>query len=779
MDDGPTIPERHTIIPMRSAYALAARAVMLLMVFVVTAGATGVVASALFLPAAQMSSVVAHDAVRFFDSLPTDLAEVPLSQRSVMLARDGSVLARFYDENRTVVPLSKVSSFMRAAIVSIEDSRFYDHGGVDTRGVLRAAANNALGRSIQGASTLTQQFVKNMLVEQALAKGNRDAANRATSDDYGRKIREMKLAISLETKYSKDKILEGYLNIANFGDGTYGVEAASWYYFHRHAAQLTLSEAATLAGLVQAPAEDSPRTHLHQAQARRDVVLARMRQLGVITPVQYQVARRTPLAREVHLTRTPNGCASAGPTAFFCDYVVQELLKGSRYKALGRTPEARRQMLYRGGLTVRTSLDPRLEQAAWHAVNKHIPYDDPGGISTAAVTVRPGTGEVLAMVENRVFSLTDEHGGTALNYAVDENRTGTIGFQPGSTFKPFTLATWLAAGKSAGTTVDASNFHRPFSDFRRCGKRLRDHQVYDFTNSEGTETGRMSVFQATYESVNSAYVDMESQLDLCDVAQTAEALGVHRAAPVSSSANCGVAPTGVPTCFPSLTLGILNVSPLTMASAYATFAAGGRYCPPDPVLRILGRGTGGRPGRPLGLPAVACTQALSPGVAAGVAAVLRQTIENPAGTAHSTAQIGRPAGGKTGTTDHAVDTWFDGFTPQLSTSVWVGDLHTHRSHGQEVRNDLHDVTIKGKHYSVIYGYKMAAPIWNDIMSFGSEGLPVVDFPKPPAALVRGSRTDATAGGAGKKGHGQGSGSGTNGHVPATPGHVTPPGKPTG
>jgi membrane peptidoglycan carboxypeptidase len=317
-----------------------------------TAVVAGLISAGLVMPAIGAAGATARGGVGFFEALPAELEQSPLAQQSRILYSDGSTLATFYSENRIVVPLDKISPVMRKAQVAIEDTRFYEHGGVDPRGVIRAAVNNASSSSsTQGASTLTQQYVKLTLQENALYAGNKAAARAAVAKDVSRKVQEMKYAIALEKKLSKDQILEGYLNIAYFGDGAYGVETAARHFFGIPAAKLSLPQAALLAGLVQQPGPYNPTAHPKAATDRRNVVLARMLQTGAISQRQHDQAVKTRLT--LNMKRTSNGC-DASKAAFFCNYVYQLLTKS---KILASTPEASAEMVKRGGLTVRTTLD--------------------------------------------------------------------------------------------------------------------------------------------------------------------------------------------------------------------------------------------------------------------------------------------------------------------------------------------------------------------------------------------------------------------------------------
>jgi membrane peptidoglycan carboxypeptidase len=704
------------------------RTVGLLLALLATAVAFGVLVAGLALPVTAVTGTAMADSGAYFLNLPSQLRTSILPQTSVLEAADGVPLAYFYDENRTVIPLAQMSPLIGSAVVAVEDARFFQHGPLDTRGLARAAVNDLSGGSTQGASTLTQQYVKNVLVEAAAASGDRAAVRAAIAPTVGRKIQELRYAVAVEQQLTKQQVLERYLNIVYFGERTYGVQAAAERYFGVPASRLTLPQAALLAGVVHDPVVDDPLLHPQAAHTRRDVVLADMRAQGMITPVQYTAAVATP----VQATGRPlaDGCSAAAASndAFFCAYVVQSLIEDPRYAALGATPAAREHTLKTGGLVIRSTLDRRSQSVAVDAVNAAIPARDSSGLATTSVTVEPGTGAVTSMAEDRVYSVTPGRGRTSVNYATDAALGGASGFQTGSSFKPFTLAAWLAAGHTLDDTVDATQRAFPFSAFTACGRQLVGTQPYTPGNSEGTESGPMPVLSATANSVNVAYVDMESQLDLCDVAHTAESLGVHVS--VAARPCPGTQPkatTGLPTCLPSLTLGVEDIAPLTMAAAYAGFASGGTFCAPVPVTTILKPATGGgTPPATLAAYGPSCRPAIDPQVASGVTQALTHVLTD--GTAAAVGPLDPwPSAGKTGTTDGPYDTWFVGYTAQRSTAVWVGDPGRVVA-GKNVRRRLTDISVGGKSYPIVFGASIAAPIWKDVMNGAMQALPAQQLP---------------------------------------------------
>jgi membrane peptidoglycan carboxypeptidase len=724
---------------MRTSSPGLAHVASLLSAFVAASLVTGTLAAGLVIPAVGATGVITRSGVDYFNNLPADLSTPPLAEQSTMYAADGrTVIARFYDENRVNVPLSKIAPVMRQAIIAIEDSRFYSHGGVDPKGVIRAMLNNSMKGDVQGASTLTQQYIKNYNVEKALAVGDPGAADAAVSKSYSRKLQEMRTAIALEKKLTKDQILEGYLNIALFGNNTWGVEAAAEYYFNTSASKLTLVQAATLAGLVQSPTTYSPFDHPDRAVARRNEVLGRMLALGMINQKQHDDAARSDLGTR----RTPsrNGCITAGNAAYFCDYVINLIRTDPSYAFLGKTPTERVTNIKRSGFRIVTSLDPRTQTQAYKTVIDQVPVQDPSKLAAVAVTVQPGTGRVLALAQNRIYTPNPGKGNTQLNYGVDKSLGGSTGFATGSTFKPLTLATYLSKGKSLNDTVDASRTSRPYSDFEACGQSLGSG-TYTFHNAgDGEGSSAMSVQEATYRSVNTAFVDMESRVDLCDLVRTAGKLGVHLAS--TPYETCGnISGNGVkldykadkqllPWCYPSLTLGPMSISPLTMAAAYAAFSANGKFCEPRPVISIKDRG-----GKELPVPAVKCSQALDPDVAHGVTYALEKVLTQ--GTAAGKG-IGVPAAGKTGTSDQSGNTWFVGYTRSLSTAVWVADPNSYPdSRLASHQRPLHNIKIRGKYYGIVYGATIAGAIWRDYMKQAVKGRNNGGWNDPPGSMLQG------------------------------------------
>ena len=673
----------------------------MLVVFLTLSGVGGVLSAGFATPFVGVTAALTKASAELFEELPSDFNVQQPSQISTLLAADGSEIAQFYAENRIVVPLSEISVNMQNAIVAVEDQRFYQHQGVDPTGMVRALVSNNAGGSRQGASTLTQQYVRNTLIETGLKNDDHKLIRDATESTVARKLREMKFALSLEQKYSKQQILEGYLNIAAFSPSTYGVEASSLHYFNKHAKDLTVAEAALLAGTTNAPSAYDPESQPELAKNRRDWVLSKMLEEKFITQEQYDEAVSSEIQLDVQ--EAPAGCGAAGSYAYFCTYVVNEILGSENF---GPDVASRRQLLTRGGLKITTTLDRARQNAADGIIQANTPIGDSDGANSTIVSVEPGTGRIQALAQNTnyedsqlVFAADAKHGGVELP-------DGNVGFQPGSTFKALILAEWLKTGHTASQTVNASapRTYAPNTFNIPCAPELAAGS-WTVNNVAGTNAGNMSVRDATKQSINVGFTEMLRQLDVCDVTQFAASIGVSKADGSQLDPD------------PSLALGAKPVPPLSMANAYATFASGGKYCKPVAIDSILDAS-----GTSMAVPSADCTQAMDQNVADQTAITLQATSE-PGGTAKD-AGIGRAIAGKTGTTDEAENAWFVGFTPQLSTAVWIGDA-------KESNKSLAGRTIGGRYFQRMYGSDLAVPMWRDYMSQALANEPVVQIPHHP------------------------------------------------
>ncbi|MBU8550994.1 transglycosylase domain-containing protein [Streptomyces sp. Babs14] len=657
----------------------------------------GAVLAGIALPAVGALGLAAKGSVESFDALPANLKTPPLSQRTSILDAEGGTIATVYSRDRTVVPLKEISPYMQKAIVAIEDSRFYEHGAVDLKGVLRALNKNARsGEVSEGASTLTQQYVKNVFVEEAGDDPTKVA--QATQQTIGRKIRELKLAIQVEEELGKKKILENYLNITFFGQQAYGVEAASQRYFSKSAKDLNVQEAALLAGIVQSPSRYDPVNDEAEATKRRNVVLERMAQVGDISQAEADKAQAAPLGLKV--SRPKNGCITAVKGAgFFCDYVREVFLSNPVF---GKTKEDRAKIWNQGGLTIRTTLDPQAQESAQQSIKDHVYTSD--DVATAATIVEPGTGKIVAMGQSRPYGVDIKQGETTLNLSVNNDMGGGAGYQPGSTFKPIVAAAALEGGMPATKSYSSPYEMEYPSPVAACGgKNWVNNEGAKLANENETEVGPYDMKEATALSVNTYYVQLISDIGICPVTQMADKMGVERANGNKLEQT------------PSIALGVTEVSPLTMASAYAAFASRGMYCTPIAIESITQRI--GNKSKSLEVPKSTCSRAMSETTADTINTLLRGVVEDGTGT-----QAGldsRDSAGKTGTTDERYAAWFVGYTPNLAGAVWVGDPKHERK--------MVNITIGGVPHDKVFGGAVPGPIWRDMMSGALEGKPADDF----------------------------------------------------
>ncbi|MFE7898367.1 transglycosylase domain-containing protein [Streptomyces sp. NPDC057424] len=659
----------------------------------------GAVLAGIALPAVGALGLAAKGSVESFDELPATMKTPPLSQRTTILDADGGQIATVYSRDRTVVPLKDISPYMQKAIVAIEDSRFYQHGAVDLKGVLRALNKNARsGEVAQGASTLTQQYVKNVFVEEAGDDATKVA--QATQQTIGRKIRELKYAIQVEEELGKKKILENYLNITFFGQQAYGVEAAAQRYFSKSAKDLSIEESALLAGIVQSPSRYDPVNDEAEATKRRNTVLQRMADVGDISRAQAAEAMKAPLGLKV--SKPKNGCITAVKGAgFFCDYVREVFLTDPVF---GKTREQRAKIWNQGGLTVRTTMDPKAQKAAQRSIKDHVYQSDE--VATAVSIVQPGTGKVLAMGQSRPYGVNIKKGETTLNLSVNQSMGGGMGYQPGSTFKPIVAAAAIEDGMPANKTYSSPYRMAYPSPVSACdGKRwVNDRDApAKLENENSSEVGPYDMREATAKSVNTYYVQMISDIGICPVTTMAKKMGVVRA-------DGDKMPQ-----VPSIALGTQETSPLTMANAYATFASRGMYCTPvaiESVSRRVGDKT-----TSLEVPKSTCSRAMSENTADTINTLLKGVVED--GTGKKAGLDSRPSAGKTGTTDERYAAWFVGYTPNMAGAVWVGDpAHKRKMVG---------ITIGGVPHDKVFGGEVPGPIWGDMMSGALEGKPVEQF----------------------------------------------------
>ncbi|MPY93654.1 MAG: hypothetical protein GEV08_11505 [Acidimicrobiia bacterium] len=604
-----------------------------------------------------------------------------VAQTSRIYAADGTLITELQaEQNRDLVTFAQLPRVLVDAVVAIEDDRYWEHHGIDLQGILRAAGSNAAaGEITQGGSTITQQYVKLALLNDPSQTANR-------------KLREAVLAWQLEDTYSKETILERYLNTIYFGHGAYGVAAAAAVYFGRTLDELTPAQAALIAGLIQAPSATDPFLAPTDAVARRDVVLDRMLTLGYLAAPDHAAAVAEPL-------QLAPAQAGTYPAAHFVEAVKQWVLSDPRF---GDTDEDRRRLLFQGGLRITTTVDLRLQAAAEEAI-ANVLVDDPSAYPSAAiVSVEPTSGAVRAMAGGRDYFGTSSV--AKVNLAMGAGR------QAGSTFKPFVLAAALAAGIPMSETYRAPariDLDQPGSD-----------EPWEVSNYGGSGGGTVSLLEATVWSYNTAYAQLMLDVGPAEATALANDLGIT--APLLP--------------VPAAVLGTENVTVLDMASAYATLANRGARVPPSFVSRITTAD-----GRVVFENAPTPSQVLDTGVADQVTYALRQVVERGTGT---DAQLDdRPVAGKTGTAEGYRDAWFCGYTPQLTTAVWVGFAE-----GQvPMVPPATEIQVTGGSWPT--------EIWHDYMAAALEGSPVHEFVSPPSSTLRGARS----GGGGSPGGSSGGG----------------------
>lgn len=749
---------------MRSALTLA-RVTSLLGVFLAVAVLMGFIGAGLAAPVVGAAGLAAREGVGMFDRLPGDLEDNPLAQQSRILAADGTVLSTPAQQNRIIVDSEDISQNMKNAQVAIEDERFFSHGGMDVEGLGRAVFQNVTTDSTQGGSTLTQQYIKLALQEEA--RKNNDGAAYAAAEartgipGYVRKLRELKYAVTLEERLTKDEILVGYLNLAFYGNNSYGVEAASRSYFGVNSSDLTISQAALLAGIVQTPTTNNPISNPEAAQNRRNLIINKMLELEMITAEEAEEAKALEVTDMIEWHESQRSCLiSRNP--FFCDYVESWLME---QPALGDTRDARYEALTTTGLTVETTLDLELSDQLHEILQEATPLDNEYYLASAASVVEPGTGHILAFHQSSEYSLNDTRDRireTSVNWNVDSRYGGPGGMELGSVAKAYTLVDALEKGVPiegdlairepematwGNVWLEDPENEVPRSQWPTDPDDLFEAVVFlpedfqegctigeDYWTVRNSGTNEMPetipLREATALSINTAFAALASQVGTCDIGETMTAMGLTNASGGTYGEQPGNPDNKLAT---SLVLGSDWSSPLTVAASYATFASGGIYCPPVPVTRILDAD-----GNELPLEVDECHRAIDEDIALGAVELLKGVVD-PMGSGYKAVLDGeRPAAGKTGTNNNSSHTWFAGFTPHLSTAVFVGNVPgAARYEGTLVDLTVGDIVVDGP----LYGSSVAAPTWKRIMDWASAqlDLPADDWDDPSDELVNGKR----------------------------------------
>ncbi len=649
----------------------------------------GVVVAGLAYPLAAVAGYGVKTGSDALQSLPEELEVVPSAQTTYVYANDGrTLITSFYEEHRKPTKLKDMSPYVISAIVASEDTRFYQHNGVDAKGVARAfVANQQAGGVSQGASTLTMQYVRMALRDGA---DTPIEAIRATEQTTARKVREMRLAIELEKRISKDAILERYLNSAYFGHRAYGIFAASQVFFSKTPAKLTLTEAALLAGLVKAPSAYDPAQSGNQDAAtdRRNYVIDQMHKMGVITAAEAATASKSKI--KLRLSDPPNDCVSVSEEhndwGFFCDYFRNWWLE---QPAFGATPQEREEKLRRGGYRVVTTLDPGVQASAMkHVLDKEKRRSR---YAHGEVVIEPGSGRIKAMAVNRRYSLDQDDNGRHTDRAkrkagLKGNYPNTVnpllgggdmaGYQAGSTFKIFTMLAALEDGRELSTSFDAP--HQLTTRYITAPGPATCGIHWCPKNSTKSMSGRQTMWSAFGKSVNTYFVWLEQKVGAEKVVKMAERLGLKWRTDIDRELAAPERARG----WGAFTLGVSDATPIEMANVFATLGADGRYCEPLPVTAI--QRPGGRDVMHKGVAVAAprCHQAVAPEVARAATDAARcvtgyGAAEGGCGGWETSpmvhAVMKRPVAGKSGTTDANKTAWFIGFTPQLAAAAFVAD----------------------------------------------------------------------------------------------------------
>jgi membrane peptidoglycan carboxypeptidase len=730
----------------------------------VAAGVGGALVAGIALPAVGAIGTVVRNAATKFNTLGTpELHQLPV--RSAILDRHGKVLAYYYPRGIDRVPVTydQIAPVMRQAIVAIEDSRFYEHGAIDFRGTVRALVNDLEHKSVQGGSTLAQQYVKNVEI---LSSPNPDVYASATADTVARKIKELRMAVQVEHTMSRPQILAGYLNAAFFGNQSYGIEVAAERYFSTTAAKLTLPQAAMLAGIVENPSAYNPlgnSTQVQDTQQRRNTVLARMEQLHYITAAAATAAgNNRPLKLKPSLPQSGCTSRSAKYAAYVCDYVVAVIRHDTAYKQVW----ARLNGI--GGLTITTTLDPKDQRAADRAVNYVLPHP-PSGVNSGRnadteVLIQPGKGYVRAIAIDRPYG-TGKHQNT-IDYAVGPQYDGSEGVQLGSAGKVWTMVTALEQGIPFGYSKHV-NGTATVSGYTNCKGQVL--APWHLTNDQSElNSATYSLYTGTTDSINVFFAYLEQKVGLCSVIKTATQMGLtwpdgksllkpdRREHHLASADND-----------PSFTLGADNLAPIDVAASDATLPAGGIYCSPIAITKIVTDS-----GLRLPVESAHCHRALSESIAEAANYILQGDLTS--GTATND-QIGRPSASKTGTADSYVSAFFVGYTPQLLGAVWTGNPSglipmagypsgCYRADGTVLCSDMYGSMAPGKTWQMTFlaalrgqpapGFVPPSPS-SPLFSMGNGQFVIQPKPPKPPPHHPGPPTGG--------GHGGGGGGGGGGH----------------
>ena len=707
-----------------------------LLVFLGVSVLGGALVAGLVIPAVSMATTTGREAAQTLDALPAAFERTPAAQRTRVELADGTFLTYFFKENRVEVKLDDVAPIMREAQVIIEDHRFFEHGAIDITGTLRALVSTSQGVT-QGGSSITQQYVR-MLQMQAADAANDPAARLAAQENtMARKIREMRFAMALEKEMDKKDILAGYLNISYYGDGAYGVAAAARHYFGVSAKELNLAQAAMLAGLVRNPVTTNPVKYPRMAIERRNDVIDRMLQLsldpesshfGLITKEEAEAAKAEPFDASKVIKNTLNCAASKYP--FVCDYARRVLLNQS--SGLGSNKAEREDRLYRDGLTIRLTVDPKIQKQSEKIIGNYLDARDP---AVSVITmVEPATGNIIAMAQSRPKYGDDlKKGRTSFNYAASFAMGGTEGFQGGSTFKAFVAAAALEQGMGAyGKYKAPGRIDMTDATFKSCDGPYT--LVGKWPVSGGAGGAAIDMFTGVTRSVNTYFAQLIQAAGVCESVEMADRLGLEM----------GQSKPGRPDILsfhdsPAFTLGAVEVSPLSLVSAYATFANRGMRCGPNIIASIETRS-----GVEIEPPRIKCKRAIPKDVADAINKIFQGPMNS--GTARPARVPGVQMAGKTGTVDGNKAIWTIGYTPELAAGAVISydSNPTWKSFWKPRKNNISGAYMKhSKRYlqaasGGVTGGQLLRPAFAYAIK-NLEGYQGTKFKEPPASILRGEQ----------------------------------------
>ncbi|MHC9295257.1 transglycosylase/D,D-transpeptidase PonA2 [Mycobacterium sp. LTG2003] len=638
------------------------------------------------------------------------LVEGEVPQVSTMVDAKGNTIAWLYSQRRFEVPSEQIANTMKLAIVSIEDKRFAEHNGVDWQGTLTGLSGYLSGNlDTRGGSTLEQQYVKNY---QLLVVAQTDAERRAAIETTpARKLREIRMALTLDKTFTKPEILTRYLNLVSFGNGSYGIQDAAQTYFGVNASELNWQQAALLAGMVQSTSALNPYTNPDGALARRNLVLDTMIENIPQEAEALRAAKEQPLGVLPQPNELPRGCIAAGDRAFFCDYALEYLARAGISK----------DQVAKGGYLIRTTLDPDVQSTVKSAINQYAPADI-DGIASVMSVVKPGKDShpVLAMASNRTYGLNTDAGET-----MQPQPFSLAGNGAGSVFKIFTVAAAMEMGMGINTQLQVP------AQFQAKGLGSSDRPgcpaaTWCVSNAGGYR-GSMSVTDALATSPNTAFAKLISQVGVQRAVDMAVRLGLRSyalpgtARDYDPESNESLADFVKRQNIGSFTLGPIEVNALELSNVAATLASGGTWCPPSPIAQVVDRN-----GNDVSVTTETCEQAVPEGLANTLANALSKDDQGPGTAAAAAGSVGwdLPMSGKTGTTESNRSSAFLGFTNQYAAANYIYDDSTQPS-------ELCSFPLRQCGSGGLFGGNEPARTWFSAMkpianSFGPVALPPTD-----------------------------------------------------